>query len=383
MSIKKKLNWNIVLAVTAIFACVSILGLVSGIVFHKLAEPEPTVPPVPTEPASFTVMDTYDELVNEALSQAHAAAASVRKVYWIKEDAVAAPKPNEACYGETDDPSSLQWLLEDAAELLDGQNTVFSTDIELAPNSRLTYYFDPSILVLTWQQVLDNYVYTFSEVKITHPSQFRRYFTENTFNSDYIHPTSKLAGMVNAVMASSADFYRARNQGIVVYQGTVEQWSHSDKIDTCFIGQNGDLILVPAGTLDGYDEVQRFVDENNINCSVAFGPILVDNGVRCEPKEYYLGEIYGKYPRAALCQMDSLHYVVVMANGRDGYWNTPDIHMFAEQIDKLGCQKAYTLDGGKTGTISMQGTHLNPLSHKERWISDIIYFATAIPSTEP
>lgn len=142
------------------------------------------------------------------------------------------------------------------------------------------------------------------------------------------------------------------------------------------------MILVPAGELVGVETAQAFVDENNIDFSIAFGPILVDDGVRCEPENYYLGEVNDKYPRAALCQRDKLHYIVVIANGKDGYWERPTIHDFANRIDELGCQKAYTLDGGQTGTIAMNGKALNPVQGHERWISDIIVFATAIPSAE-
>ena len=302
-------------------------------------------------------------------------------MYWIPESAEIAPKPDASCYGETDDPSSLQWLLDEAAEILDGQETIFSTDIEIYPNSVVTYYLDKSIFVVTWQQILDNFVYTLSEVKISHPSQFRRFLAGNEYNSDYMHPVSRMGNMSNAVMAASADYYRGRNHGIIVYQGQVMRTKYSDLVDTCFIDKKGNLILVPANELNGMEEAQKFVDEHDIEFSLAFGPILVDDGVRCEPKTYYLGEVNDKYPRAALCQKDDLHYVVVTANGKEGYWNRPTIHDFAEQIDALKCQKAYTLDGGQTGTIAMQGKALNPLSH-ERWISDIIYFATAIPSPE-
>ena len=65
-----------------------------------------------------------------------------------------------------------------------------------------------------------------------------------------------------------------------------------------------------------------------------------------------------------------------------GYFQPPTIHTFAERIAELNCEKAYTLDGGRTGTISMRGNALNPLNGAERWITDIIYFATAIPSVD-
>ena len=379
---KQTNKWNIILAITGIFAAIAITILISGIAARDLSEPEPTEPPAPTEPASYTLMDSFDRLIEDDINDANTAMLEVKKVYWIREDAEIAPKPNPERYGETKDPSTLQWLLDEAAEILDGQEILFRTDVEVYPDSTVTYYLDESIFVITWQQLIDNFVYTFSETKITHPSQFRRYLANNEYNSDYMHPVSRMGTMANAVMAASADYYRGRNHGIIVYQGEVKRTNYSELVDTCFVDKNGDLILVPAGELIGIEAAQKFVDENEIDFSIAFGPILVDNGVRCEPENYYLGEVNDKYPRAALCQKDDLHYIVVIANGKDGYWNRPTIHDFANRIAELNCQKAYTLDGGQTGTIAMNGKALNPVQVFERWISDIIVFATAIPSEE-
>ena len=379
---RKNLNWNVILIITAAFALLSVILLVSGVVSRKLAGPKSTEVSAPTEPASYMIMDNFNNMVSEDMSEAYNTACDVKKVFWIEEDAEIAPKPNANCYGEAKDPASLQWLLDDAAEILDGQELIFSTDTEIYPDSTITYYLDDSIFVVTWQQVFENFVYTISEVKVSHPSQFRRYLAGNEYNSDYMHTVSRMGNMANAVMAASADYYRGRNHGIIVYEGEVKRTDHAEYVDTCFIDENGDLILVPAGDLITMEEAQAFVDEHDINFSLAFGPILVNDGVRCEPPNYYLGEVNDKYPRAALGQKDKLHYVVVTANAHGGYWTAPNIHTFAECITLLNCQKAYTLDGGQTGTISMQGKAKNPRQTSERWVSDIIYFATAIPSTE-
>ena len=385
MSNLKKPNfiWTIILISSVLFACISVGYLISNLI-ARAAEPEP-IEPTSTEPVSAAIMDTYDTIITDAMAEAYNAAKEMPKAYWIDADAQVAPMPNPACYGETEDPSSLQWLLDEASEILDGQELVFHTGIEIAPLSKITYYLDESIFVITWLEVRENLVYTFSEVKVTHPSQFRRHLANNEYDSDYIHPVSRMGNMVNAVMASSADFYRGRNHGIIVYQGEVKRTNYSELVDTCFVDKNGDLILVPAGDLITIEEAQAFVDEHEIDFSLAFGPILVRDGVRCDPKQYYLGEATGKYPRAALCQMDKLHYVVVTANSQHSYRSFPTINKFADQIETLGALHAYTLDGGQTGTIAMRGKALNPLQSHERWISDIIYWGTAIgyEETEP
>ena len=46
-------------------------------------------------------------------------------------------------------------------------------------------------------------------------------------------------------------------------------------------------------------------------------------------------------------------------------------------------QKAYNLDGGQTSEIIMNGEPINHIDFGfERTVSDIIYFATAIPNEE-
>ena len=378
---KKNLNWEKVFKLSAVFAAVSVIIFVLCIISGNLTASTSSEAPVQAETAHYTIMDSFEAAISGDLSVAYEAASGVPRVFWIPEDAEIAPKPNQSCYGESKDPKELQWVLDSAKELLNGQETVFSTDIEIFPGSTITYYLDESILVITWQQLIDNYCYTYSEVKISHPSQFGRYLGNNEFDSLYLHPASRLGAQANAVMAASADFYMARTAGIVVYQGEVKRTDYSEYVDTCFIDKNADLILVPAGTFNSKEEAQKFVDDNDILFSLAFGPILVDNGVRCEPDIYYLGETNDKYPRVALCQKDKLHYVVVTANGQLSYQRSINIHTFAKVIAEMNCQKAYTLDGGRTGTIAMNGKALNPVEY-ERWISDIIFFATAIPSPE-
>ena len=330
-----------------------------------------------------TVMDDYDNFIAGVMDDAREGALSVKKVFWIEADVQAAPVPDPEKYGTTDDPSSLQWLLDEAAEILDGQETLFHTDVEIYPGSTVTYYLDETIFAITWKQVFQDFVYTMCEVKVAHPSQFRRYIAENTYGSNYLYEPTDMAARVNAVAAESGDHYRGRRFGIVVYDGTVYQVVNGYQADTCYVDKNGDLLFTYRGEITDMETAQKFVDDNDISFSLAFGPILVDNGVRCEHASYFLGEVNDEYPRAALCQKDKLHYILVTANWEGLYAESPTIHTFAEVIDTFGVQKAYTLDGGQTGAIAMDGKLMNPtLRGEQRKISDIIYFATALPSHE-
>ena len=303
----------------------------------------------------------------------------VRKLYWIEEDVLVAPEPNQACFGQSNDPVVLAQLLEDAKWILDGQQTYFQPDMPRYADSTVNYYLDDSIFAVTWQEVHDGSVYTFSEVKLTHPSQFRRYLADGEYGSDKQYETTEMAATVNAVVASAGDFYRFRDFGAVVYQGEAKR-VEGTYAETCYIDADGDMHFTYAGDVMTVAEVQQFVDERDIRFSLAFGPVLVDNGELVEHTWYGVGEINEGYARAALCQMGELHYIVATANTTGPYQEIPTVKQFARNIAATGCIHAYCLDGGQTATIVMNDKLMNrPVYGQQRKISDIIYFATAVP----
>ena len=146
-------------------------------------------------------------------------------------------------------------------------------------------------------------------------------------------------------------------------------------LDTCYIDENGDMIMLDMGKLYKKEAIRQFVEENDIRFSLAFGPILVKDGKMVAKHHYALGETDSYYSRAALCQIDSLHYMFVTVNRRG-----KDVSQFASYLQKLGVKQAYALDGGQTSTIVTGNKLMNPVDYGgERETSDIIYFATALP----
>ncbi len=306
----------------------------------------------------------------------------VRKKYWIEEGTQVAPEPNQSCYGETDDPSTLQWLLDEAAWMLGEDITYFSTDAKIFEGSKVTYYLDDSIFAITWKEVHDNSVYTFSEVKLTHPSQLRRHLSDGTYGSGKLYLPTEMAATVNAVVATSGDFYANRPVfGIVAYEGQVRRDVDDGYAETCYIDDKGDMIFSYMGQLKNTKNAQTFLDENNINFSLAFGPILVDDYEVVQlPNVYGVGEIKEEYARSALCQMGELHYLIGVANWEGNYPDDPTVARFQKVIASTGCKMAYCLDGGQTAAVVMNDNLINrPAKGEQRRISDIIYFATAVP----
>jgi len=325
------------------------------------------------------IMDRYDMYVTNQVSNALEGVLAIEKVYWLSDDDQVAPEPDQSKFGSTDDPATMQEFLDAAEPLLDGQDTIFTTDVKLGPKTEVLYYLDDTIMVITWKESINNCMYTFSEVKIAHPSQFRRFLAGGAFSSPIQLTTTEMAASVNAVVASSGDFYVFRRHGVIVYDGTVQRCD-SGSVDTCFIDDAGNLIFSHRGELPDMASAQAFVDENHIRFSMAFGPILIENGEANPISNYLLGEIHDSYARAALCQKGPLHYLLVTTNTQWPCSETTDIFQFQRQLMKYDLDMAYTLDGGQTAVIAMNDRLINNVVYGyQRDISDIIYFATAIP----
>lgn len=325
----------------------------------------------------------YEMYVNNLTAAALDGVLPIPKVYWLAEDTVVAPKPDPACFGESADPADTAELLSRAAALLDGQDTLWTPETSIRADSTVKWYLDDTILSITWKQVIDRAVYTFSEVKIAHPSQFRRYLADNTFASPVQYLPTELAQTVNAVTAMSADFYKFRPYGIVVYQRQLFR-AEGQVLDACFVDGNGDLNFVRRGTLKTEEEMQAYIEENDILFSLAFGPIMIENGENVVPSSYPIGEINDEYARAAICQLGPCHYLLVTTNHELAYGNwLLTANSVANTLAAMGVPKAYTLDGGQTATMIVNGEFVNSVEFGyQRAVSDILYFATAVPEAE-
>jgi exopolysaccharide biosynthesis protein len=188
-----------------------------------------------------------------------------------------------------------------------------------------------------------------------------------------------MSGSVNAVVASSGDFYAYRRYGAVVWNGKLHR-AYNGQLDLCLVDDRGDLKILRAWEVPGEAELQRYIEENNVRLSLAFGPVIVEDGEQVYTGPYPVGENGDNFSRAAICQMEDLHYLLCAANMEYGYPMVPTLNEFAGFLTATGCRTAYTLDGGQTAAIAMQDTLVNQVSYgSQRRISDIVYFATALP----
>ena len=251
----------------------------------------------------------------------------------------------------------------------------------IAENFTETGYRDDTIIVeLEQKRMFDSDVFV-AYVKIATPSQLRTAIAGNKLSSTRTNQTSVITAAYNGIVGINGDYYsdKDRQGGHIVRQGQVMRERVSDNFDLLFIDELGDLHVFHRGKAEQQEAVDAFKQEHETVNAFCFGPGLVIDGEKPEDvSKYKWFDPSGENPRAGIGQLDMLTYVLVAVNGRTDESIGVTMDQFADIMLELGCKQAYNLDGGNSATLAFHGQVYNTKVQKERDVSDIIYFASAI-----
>ena len=84
------------------------------------------------------MMDAYERYMTNQISGAMEGVMDIEKVYWLNDSDLIAPEPDQEKFGYTTDLAQVQAVVDQAADLLKGQKTLFRPDITLYPGSEVT-----------------------------------------------------------------------------------------------------------------------------------------------------------------------------------------------------------------------------------------------------
>ena len=251
----------------------------------------------------------------------------------------------------------------------------------LPPNEALfteNSYTDESISVEMESVQVGDAMYHVATVKIASPTQLRTALA-GAYGTKKTNKTSAIAEKNNAVVAMNGDYYNNRDGGYVVRQGATYRKKPLKSKDMLIIDDQGDFhILVKSNA----DQLKALLESDRaINQAFTFGPALVIDGELQTMPEKYEFNIRRNEPRSAIGQLGPLEYMLVVVDGRrPGYSEGATVEEVAAFMHERGCVQAYNLDGGNTATLYFHdGIYNNKSESAERSISDIIYFASAVP----
>ena len=320
--------------------------------------------------------------------------------YVIPEGATSGPVPDEACYGSIslDEPEKTLEIIQRARDLgllRPDETVIFDPEVEFyrgADREDIEYYLDETILVICWKEVVEGCTCSYAEIKIADASQFRRKLAGDMLNPTQRYYSSELHLQTNAVLSLNADFYQNRDVGLVVYdrqllrfpeQTYTGSYTFSSCLENCFVNSKGQFLFTGLGETFSREGMERYIADNDILFSIAFGPVLIRDGQVQECTWYPVGEVDKIYSRAGIGEVDELHYLYMSLNHspeKDGSWT---VNQFARHFGEKNVRTAYCLDGGQTGEMVFRGRPYNHVDFgEERHVSDNIYFATGIGAEE-
>lgn len=194
-------------------------------------------------------------------------------------------------------------------------------------------------------------------------------------------PTSVIAQREGAVLAINGDGFGYRGTGIVMRNGTIRRARSIDGFHLLMLDSKGGLSSATATQFGKRADPRRLAEEmleagvSDIWC---FGPELVRDSEAASFKGFAVlsGRTKNRAPRTAIGQIGPLHYVVVVADGRQpGYSNGINLPDLQQIFLDLGVRTAFNLDGGGSTTLCFRGEVINiPCDIPERATSDILYF---------
>ena len=244
-------------------------------------------------------------------------------------------------------------------------------------------YSDDSITVTLETREEDGVIWRIAYVTVKDASQFRTGIAGNKVTSSRVALPSAMAEKYNAIIAISGDYY-ANDPAKTTYEYRMGQKirnKRNRKKDILIIDENGDFHLFVKSD----EAAMKEFDKSGLEIlhAFTFGPALVKDGTLLEMDEDYGYNPNGREPRMAIGQMDTLSYVLVLAEGRTDDSQGVTHQGMADFMFDLGCLEAFNLDGGNTATMVFNGGYYQEKTvNNERPQSDIIYFATAVdPST--
>lgn len=190
---------------------------------------------------------------------------------------------------------------------------------------------------------------------------------EDTIRGGYHHRIETLthAQTRDAIAAINGDYCVARDEGVVVRNGTVYRTSPFE--DILVLCTDGTMKTYAAGTYSGID-----FDSDSIWQVWSFGPSLLS--ASGEAITRFDSSVSQSNPRSAIGYYEPGHYCIIAVDGRDmGGSEGMTLAELSQLFHDLGCTVAYNLDGGKTSVAVFGDRIINTPYAGGRGCSDIIF----------
>lgn len=233
-------------------------------------------------------------------------------------------------------------------------------------------YEDENISIKISTERVNNTTYYVADISLSDSEYLKTALAKNTYGRNIKETTSEMAENNNAIFAINGDYYGFRDYGYVIRNGVLYRDKANEDNDALVIDNDGNFSIVNESEVSA----EELLNEGAWQV-LSFGPALIEDGDIVVDENDEVSQAKTSNPRTAIGQVDELHYIVVVADGRTSESEGLSLYELAQVMKEYNCTTAYNLDGGGSSTMYFNGEVINnPTSGgsiEERSVSDIVY----------
>lgn len=233
-------------------------------------------------------------------------------------------------------------------------------------------YEDENISIKITTERANDTTYYVADIYLSDSKYLKTALANDTYGRNIKETTSVMAQNNNAIFAINGDYYGFRDYGYVIRNGVLYRETANEDNDALVIDNDGNFSIVNESEVTA----EELLNEGAWQV-LSFGPALIEEGEVVVGKNDEVSQAKTSNPRTAIGQVDELHYIVIVADGRTSESEGLSLYELAQVMKEYNCTTAYNLDGGGSSTMYFNGEVINnPTSGRsigERSVSDIVY----------
>ena len=233
-------------------------------------------------------------------------------------------------------------------------------------------YEDENISIKITTERANDTTYYVADISLSDSKYLKTALANDTYGRNIKETTSVMAQNNNAIFAINGDYYGFRDYGYVIRNGVLYRETANEDNDALVIDNDGNFSIVNESEVTANELLNEGAWQ-----VLSFGPALIEEGEVVVGKNDEVSQAKTSNPRTAIGQVDELHYIVIVADGRTSESEGLSLYELAQVMKEYNCTTAYNLDGGGSSTMYFNGEVINnPTSGRsigERSVSDIVY----------
>ena len=250
-----------------------------------------------------------------------------------------------------------------------GENSTYAnSEATITSNS----YKDENISIEITTSRISDTTYYVADISLSNAEYLKTALANDTYGRNIKDTTSSIAEDNNAIFAINGDYYGFRDYGYVIRNGVLYRDIANSGNDALIIDESGNFSIINESEVSAKELL-----DNGAWQVLSFGPGLIENGEIVVGENEEVSQAKTSNPRTAIGQVDELHYIIVVSDGRTSESEGLSLYELAQIMKNYNCTTAYNLDGGGSSTMYFNGEVVNnPTNGRgsgERSVSDIVY----------